>query len=93
MKLILTSDPLPLATLRAVWESPCEPELDESLAGGVAAAERTVSDVIALPNRSGESYKINGNLYCAGALPSLSGAGSITLGDFEYSGRVVIDAE
>ena len=35
-----------------------------------------------------EIYQVTGKLYCAGSLPSLSGPGSVTLGDFDYSGRL-----
>lgn len=33
-----------------------------------------------------ETWRLGGKLYCAGALPALTGRGSITLGDIEYSG-------
>ncbi len=35
-----------------------------------------------------EHYRVDGVLYCAGALPSLNDSGSITLGDIHYSGRL-----
>jgi hypothetical protein len=37
------------------------------------------------------AYRVEGDLYCAGALPSLNGKGSVTLGDFRYSGRLSLD--
>jgi hypothetical protein len=36
-------------------------------------------------------YQIDGELYCAGSLPSVSGHGSVTLDDFRFSGRLAID--
>lgn len=36
-------------------------------------------------------YRLTGNLYCAGALPALRNAGSITLGDIRYAGRLDVD--
>lgn len=33
-----------------------------------------------------EMWRINGHLYCAGALPAITGAGAVTLGEIKYSG-------
>jgi hypothetical protein len=51
----------------------------------------TVESVAAIPEQASPVYRVDGELYCAGALPSLSGKGSVTLGDFRYSGRVTLD--
>lgn len=45
-----------------------------------------VREVSALPGES--NYRINGQLYCAGAIPAVSEPGSVTLGDINYSGRL-----
>jgi hypothetical protein len=51
----------------------------------------TVHSIEPLSKETGLDYQVNGELYCAGALPSLNGKGSITLGDFNYSGRLSLD--
>jgi hypothetical protein len=50
-----------------------------------------VSSVQTLPDRHA-AYRIEGHLYCAGALPAVSGLHSVTLGDIAYAGRLVLDA-
>lgn len=40
----------------------------------------------------GETYAIDGAVYCSGSLPSLSDASSVSLSEFRYSGRLMIDA-
>ena len=45
-----------------------------------------VSEVAPLPAEA--SFRINGRLYCAGALPAVSDSGSVTLGDIAFSGRL-----
>lgn len=37
------------------------------------------------------SYRLTGTLYCAGALPALQDAGSVTLGDVRYAGRLAVE--
>ncbi|MBL8223797.1 MAG: hypothetical protein JNM50_00590 [Chromatiales bacterium] len=37
------------------------------------------------------TFRIAGQLYCAGALPALQDAGSLTLGDINYAGRLVVE--
>jgi hypothetical protein len=37
-------------------------------------------------------WRIEGELYCAGALPSLRDMGSVTLGTLRYAGRLDVDA-
>jgi hypothetical protein len=39
------------------------------------------------------SYRIEGDLYCAGAIASVSGANSVTLGDMSYAGRLTLDSQ
>jgi hypothetical protein len=50
-----------------------------------------IDSVESLGDREQQTFQVAGKLYCAGALPSLSGPGSITLGDFDYSGRLSLD--
>ena len=38
-----------------------------------------------------ETYRIDGDMYCAGSIPSLSDTASVTLSDFHYSGRLTLD--
>jgi hypothetical protein len=40
----------------------------------------------------GGSYRVEGDLYCVGAIPAVSGAGSVTLGDMKFAGRLTLDA-
>jgi len=40
----------------------------------------------------GPNYRVSGELYCSGSLPSVSNSGSVTLRGFRYSGRLSIDA-
>jgi hypothetical protein len=61
---------------------------------GTAGKDRcwtTIRSAELLPGRSRKLYQVDGDLYCAGALPSLTDNGSVTLGDFRYSGRLAID--
>jgi hypothetical protein len=43
------------------------------------------------PLAAAGSYRVEGDLYCAGAIPALSGTGSVTLGDMTYAGRITLD--
>jgi hypothetical protein len=51
----------------------------------------TIRSIESLDDDGPPSYRVDGDLYCAGALPSLTGKGSVTLGDFHYSGRLSLD--
>ena len=51
-----------------------------------------LTDQIRLPKLA-ESWRVDGRLYCLGALAAVEGADSITLGEIEFSGRVLIEAE
>ncbi len=51
----------------------------------------TIHVVEPLEENTKPAFKIEGELYCAGALPSLNGKGSVTLSDFKYSGRLALD--
>lgn len=55
--------------------------------GGQERCWTTVQSV----DREGERVRIGGEIYCQGSLPSLSDGSSITLRDFRYSGRLVLD--
>jgi hypothetical protein len=37
------------------------------------------------------AYRIEGSLYCSGAIPAVSGEHSVTLGDIAYAGRLALD--
>ncbi len=55
-----------------------------------SAADRCftlVRDVAALGDGS---YRLEGDLYCVGAIPAVSGAASVTLGDMKYAGRLTL---
>jgi len=47
---------------------------------------------VAAVDGDGTRYRIEGELYCSGSLPSLSDGSSISLRDFRYSGRLNLDA-
>ena len=49
-----------------------------------------VSDVKKIASAPG-TYRVDGDLYCAGSIPSLSDNASVTLSDFHYSGRLTLD--
>jgi hypothetical protein len=40
-----------------------------------------------------DSYRVEGDLYCAGAIASVSGANSVTLGDMTFAGRLTLGGE
>lgn len=61
-------------------------------AGGMDRCWTTVDSVEALDDPGGMTFQVGGEVYCSGSLPSLSDAGSVTLRDFRYSGRLVLDA-
>lgn len=47
---------------------------------------------VASVDGTGDGYRIDGEVYCTGSLPSLSDGSSISLRDFRYSGRLILDA-
>lgn len=49
-----------------------------------------IGDVAPLPDAAG-SYRIEGDLYCAGAIAAVAGPGSITLGDMRFAGRLNVE--
>lgn len=60
---------------------------------GTRGSERCwtqVSDVKKLSSAPG-TYRVDGDMYCAGSIPSLSDKASVTLSDFHYSGRLTLD--
>lgn len=58
---------------------------------GMARCWTILHKVEALTEATPHIYRVNGEAYCAGALPALGGAGSVTLSDFQYSGQVTLD--
>lgn len=52
----------------------------------------TVHRAEPIPAGTGRHWRIEGELYCAGALPSLRDMGSVTLGTLRYAGRLDVDA-
>ena len=59
--------------------------------GGNSRCWATLDKVESLSNEPVSTYQINGEIYCAGGFPSLSDNRSVTLGDFEFSGRLALD--
>jgi hypothetical protein len=59
--------------------------------GGQDRCWTTIQTIAPLSEETDSAYQVDGELYCAGALPSLNGKGSVTLGDFRYSGRLALD--
>jgi hypothetical protein len=50
-----------------------------------------VTELSPLHDVAARSFRVDGALYCLGAIPSLSDQSSITLGDITYSGRLRLD--
>jgi len=59
--------------------------------GGNDRCWTTVHNVESIFGEPWPAYQIDGDLYCAGGLPSLSDRGSITLDDFRFSGRLALN--
>lgn len=57
-------------------------------AGGQERCWTNVSSV----DGDDQQFRIGGEVYCSGSLPSLSDSSSISLRDFRYSGRLTLDA-
>ena len=53
----------------------------------------TMRELVKLIGTSGDVWRLNGLLYCTAALPAAAGAGSITLGEIEFSGQVFASAD
>ncbi len=60
-------------------------------AGGQDRCWTTVHSIESLSQETDIAFQVDGELYCAGPLPSINGKGSVTLGDFRYSGRLILD--
>ena len=63
---------------------------DNSLFFSTQGLERCwarLTERIQIGDRANE-WRINGQLYCVGALAAVEGPASVTLGDFEFSGRL-----
>jgi hypothetical protein len=58
-----------------------------------AGAGRCLSNVTAVQPLSDArfAYRVEGELYCAGAIPAVTGSHSVTLGDMAYAGRLALD--
>lgn len=56
-----------------------------------AGPGRCWTRVSAVAAAAPRTFRIAGQLYCAGALPALQDAGSLTLGDISYAGRLVVE--
>lgn len=52
-----------------------------------------VSRVTVRGHSSDRTYDIGGSLYCTGALAAVNGPGSVTPGDFNYTGRISVADE
>lgn len=56
------------------------------------SADRCWSDINLVPlvSNDGQSiWKASGTSYCAGALPQIAGRGSVTIGELQFTGRMV----
>lgn len=51
----------------------------------------TISKLENLDDETISAYQIDGDIYCTGGLPSLSDNRSVTLADFEFSGRLALN--
>lgn len=60
--------------------------------GGNDRCWTTINKVESIDGGDLSAYQIDGEVYCAGGLPSLTDNASVTLGDFRFSGRLAIDA-
>ncbi len=58
---------------------------------GTARCWTTLHRIEPLSEATPRVYRVNGETYCAGALPALGSPGSVTLSDFDYSGQVTLD--
>jgi len=52
----------------------------------------TVHALVPLEGTLEQSYRIEGELYCVGAIAEIAGTRSVTLGDIRYSGRLSTDS-
>lgn len=66
--------------------------IDESAGGlyhsGPDRCWTRVTELVGLDHGRGQTFRVDGEIYCVGAIPSLSDQGSITLGEIAYSGRL-----
>jgi hypothetical protein len=62
-------------------------------AGGPGRCWASINSVTVLPRSSGghTGYRIDGLVYCVGALPSIGDRSSLTLSDLRFAGRVSSD--
>jgi hypothetical protein len=75
-------------------ERPANVTLIDQRTGRFYAARgpgRCWTTVLAADPLPAGGYRLTGTLYCAGALPALQDAGSVTLGDVRYAGRLAVE--
>ena len=58
---------------------------------GIDRCWTTIHKVEKIVGETFPTFQIDGDVYCAGGLPSLSDRGTVTLGDFRFSGRLALD--
>jgi hypothetical protein len=58
---------------------------------GIDRCWTTIHKVEKIVGERFPAFQIDGDVYCAGGLPSLSDRGTVTLGDFRFSGRLALD--
>ena len=58
---------------------------------GIDRCWTTIHKVEKIGGERFPAFQIDGDVYCAGGLPSLSDRGTVTLGDFRFSGRLALN--
>jgi len=58
---------------------------------GIDRCWTTIHKVEKIVGERFPAFQIDGDVYCAGGLPSLSDRGTVTLGDFRFSGRLALN--
>ena len=60
-------------------------------AQGIERCWATVEEQQQLSEKPAVVYRVDGELYCAGSLPSVNGSESVTLDDVRFSGRLSVN--
>ena len=60
-------------------------------AQGIERCWATVEEQQQLSEKPAAVYRVDGELYCAGSLPSVNGRESVTLDDVRFSGRLSVN--
>jgi hypothetical protein len=60
-------------------------------AQGIERCWATVEEQQQLSEKPAAVYRVDGELYCAGSLPSVNGSESVTLDDVRFSGRLSVN--